>query len=221
MGQNTYNSLKLIVFCKPAELDFLTTEARDTACAKFDAGYGSYDYFDGELFGTDLEQMAHERRLIFFKDAERYGLLPFFAVVDRFTAEDSGARPYEIMWHMEECALKEESLRVCGDFGDGVGLTLTSSDQDARFVNMKGQYDPYYQGWFPIRPSGPHEHRPIPTPVLVGSFCKERRIVTILYPYRDGRGDDVVAVRASTDVNDTSFTVITKENKEIVFAEAT
>jgi hypothetical protein len=86
---------------------------------------------------------------------------------------------------------------------------------------MRGQYDPYYQGWFPIRPSGPHEHRPIPTPVLVGSFCKERRIVTVLYPYRDGRGGDVVAVRASTDVNDASFTVITKENKEIMFAEAT
>ena len=206
---------------KKATFEFTTTETRDTACATFNAGYGTYDWFDGELLGTDLEQMTHERRLIFIKDADRYGLLPFFAVIDRFSAQDTLERPYEIMWHMESCNLTENTLRVSGDFGDGIGLTVTASDTNATFVNMQGQYEPYYQGWFPIRPSGPHEHRPIPTPVLVGSFCGTKRIVTLLYPYRDKRGDDIVAVHASCNVNDHSFTVITKDNKEITLFEVT
>lgn len=204
---------------KKATFEFTTTAARDMACATFDADYGVYDYFDGALFGTDLEQMTHTRRLLFIKDAERYGLLPFFVVIDRFAAQDKNARPYEVMWHMESCQLTADTLRITGDFGDGIGLTLTASDTDAAFVNMQGQYEPYYQGWFPIRPSGPHEHRPIPTPVLVGSFSGARRIVTVLYPYRDERVDDILAVRASSDTADTAFTIITKENKEITLCE--
>ena len=191
---------------KKADYGFDTTAEKDVASAEFNAGYGE-----------DLEKMTHARKLIFVKDAEKYGLLPFFIVVDRFKAEDEAPRKYEIMWHLEECALDEATQRVSGDFGDGVGLTLAASD--AEFVNMRGQYEPYYQGWFPIRPSGPHEHRPIPTPVLVGEFRGEKRVVTVLYPYKDGRGADIKAVKACASVDATEITVVTGDGKEIILSE--
>ena len=191
---------------KKADYGFDTTAERDVASATFDAGYGA-----------DLEKMTHSRKLIFVKDAEKYGLLPFFAVIDRFTAPDEAKRKYEIMWHLEECELSQTEKRFTGDFGDGVGITAVASDAD--FVNMRGQYEPYYQGWFPIRPSGPHEHRPIPTPVLVGEFEGSKRVVTVLYPYKDGRGGDVAAVKACTCPDAKSFTVILADGREIAFEE--
>ena len=193
---------------KKADYLFETNADKDVAEATFTAGYGA-----------DLEKMTHTRKLIFVKDAEKYGLLPFFAVIDRFKAEDCAARKYEIMWHMEECALDQAGSRVSGDFGDGIGLTVAASDEKASFVNMTKQYEPYYQGWFPIRPSGPHEHRPIPTPVLVGEFEGEKRVVTLLYPYKDARGNDLAAVKACSDVNSTDFTVVLADGKEITFNE--
>jgi hypothetical protein len=191
---------------KKADYGFDTTAERDVASATFDAGYGA-----------DLEKMTHSRKLIFVKDAEKYGLLPFFAVIDRFTAPDEAKRKYEIMWHLEECELSQTEKRFTGDFGDGVGMTAVASDAD--FVNMRGQYEPYYQGWFPIRPSGPHEHRPIPTPVLVGEFEGSKRVVTVLYPYKDGRGGDVAAVKACACPDAKSFTVILADGREIAFEE--
>ena len=191
---------------KMADYGFDTSAERDCAEAAFTAGYGA-----------DFEKMTHSRRLVFVKDAEKYGLLPFLAVIDRFTAPDDAPRKYEIMWHMEECALAESGATVSGDFGDGVGLTIAASD--AAFTNMRGQYEPYYQGWFPIRPSGPHEHRPIPTPVLVGEFEGKKRVVTVLYPYKDGRGGDIVSVRASADPEARCFTIVTSDGREIEIEE--
>lgn len=169
---------------KKAELSFETGEGVDKASATYDKGYGA-----------DHEGMTHTRELTFVKDAEKHGLLPFFVVKDSFTAPDDRTRKYEIMWHMESCELEIDGLCASGDFGDGVGLTVISSDENAAFTDMKGQYEPYYQGWFPIRPSGPHEHRPIPTPVLVGSFESKGEVVTVLYPYKDGRKDDILSVK--------------------------
>ena len=192
---------------KKADYFFETTPARDTASAKFTAGYGA-----------DFEPMVHERKLVFVKDAVNYGVLPFFAVIDRFTAPDSAPRKYEQTWHMETCALTVDGVYANGDFGDGIGLTIVGSDKDASIVNMERQYEPYYQGWFPIRPSGPHEHRPIPTPVFVGEFEGEKRVVTLLCPYKDGK-NDIVAVKACPCVSGNDFTVVLKDGREITIVE--
>jgi len=192
---------------KKADYTFVTAPERDAASAEFTAGYGS-----------DFEKMTHGRKLIFVKDAVNYGFFPFFAVIDRFYAPDNAPRKYEQMWHMETCALTLDGGYVNGDFGDGIGLTVVASDEGAAFVNMEKQYEPYYQGWFPIRPSGPHEHRPIPTPVLVGEFEGEKRVVTLLCPYKDGK-NDIAAVKACSCVNNNEFTVVLKDGREITIAE--
>lgn len=190
---------------KKADFDFETTTERDYACAKFDEGYGK-----------NFDPTVHERKLIFFKNIE--GTTPFFAVVDRLIAPDNEKRSYEQMWHYESCEFTADGLRVSGDYGDGVGLTTVFSDTDAKVVDMKGQYEPFYQGWMPIRPSGPHEHRPIPTPVLCGELTGTKRIVTILYPYKDG-ADILMGVKASPDTSSTDFTLIFKDGKELTLSE--
>ncbi len=190
---------------KKADLEFRTTPDVDYACAKFDAGYGDA-----------LDPVIHERKLYFFKNIK--GTTPFFVAVDRLTAPDDEVRTYESQWHYENCDFKTDVLYASGDFGDGVGLTTVFSDTNAQLVDMMGQYEPYYQGWFPIRPSGPHEHRKIPTPVLCGKFKTSYRIVTVIYPYKDGE-NIVKAVRASSDIGAKDFTIILDDGKEITLGE--
>ncbi len=186
---------------KKADLEYKCGDGYESACSHFDEGYGS-----------DLENMTHERKLIFIKDAEKYGLKPFFMVVDRFTAEDSEPRKYEQMWHTEAIEYTQGADFAIGDFGDGVGLMFATSDKDAAFVNMKGQYEPYYQGWYKILPCGPHEHRPINTPVLVGSFEGKKRVVTVLYPYNEGE-NNLISIEASADFDALELTLNCKNGK--------
>ncbi len=190
---------------KKAELEFSATPALDIASSKFTAGYG-----------PEFDKTVHSRKLMFFKDIA--GTTPFFAVIDRLEAPDDAERTYESQWHYEDCQFTLDGLYASGDFGDGIGLTAVFSDENAKIVDMIGQYEPYYQGWFPIRPSGPHEHRKIHTPVLCGSFKNSRRIVSILYPYKDG-ANIVASVRADSDISAKEFTIVLKDGSEIKLSE--
>ena len=78
---------------------------------------------------------------------------------------------------------------------------------------MKGQHKPFFQGWMPIWVGGPHEHRPIPTPVVQGTFSGAYRVVTVLYPYRGG-GCPIKAVKASADPAANDFTLILADGTE-------
>ncbi|MBQ9692841.1 MAG: hypothetical protein IJV70_06765, partial [Clostridia bacterium] len=90
--------------------------------------------------------------------------------------------------------------------------------KEASVIDMMGQYEPYYQGWMPIRPSGPHEHRPVPTPVFVGEIEGSRRTVTVLYPYKDGK-NVVASVNACPDVSATAFSVTLTDGTVLSFDE--
>ena len=68
------------------------------------------------------------------------------------------------------------------DFGDGITLTATFESENGRLVDLIGQKTPEYQGWKPIRPYGDHEHRPIHTPTLRGTFRGKTKIVVTLRP---------------------------------------
>ena len=54
--------------------------------------------------------------------------------------------------------------------------------ENGKFVDMIGTKKPYYQGWMPVDPPGPHEHRPIHTPVLKGTFKGSATIITVFRP---------------------------------------
>jgi len=190
---------------KKADFEFTVNDDYELAKAQYDQGYGK-----------EFDDVKHERKLIFIKKAE--GTTPFFVAIDRFTAPDAEKRKYEAIWHFENCDFKAEGQYASGDFGDGVGLTVVTSDKEANVIDMMGQYEPYYQGWMPIRPSGPHEHRPVPTPVFVGAIEGARRTVTVLYPYKDGK-NVVKSVSACADVNATEFSVTLTDGNTLHFDE--
>ena len=191
------------------------------ASAAFTAGYGFSADVTSAYFHTQGENVppndmtVHSRTLAFFRNVP--GLGPFFVVVDRLEAPDARERSYDSLWHLETCGLKVDGAKFVADFGAGVGLSASFSDNDASIVDMKGSKSPY-QGWMPISPPGPHEHRPIPTPVLKGRFSRARRIVGVLYPYCGG-ANRVVGVRASSDVGDRTFALVLDDGREVNLSE--
>ena len=138
---------------------------------------------------------------------------PFFVVTDRLSAADDRPHTFEIMWHLEECKLVIDGQVFTGDFGDGIGLAAATSDASAKITDMKGRHKPYFQGWMPIWTGGPHEHRPIPTPVVQGTFTRAKRIVTVLYPYRDNM-NMLRGVKVDTDPLANSFTLMLADGTE-------
>ena len=186
---------------KKADVTFTITPGHETAVSAYDEGYG-----------PTFDRTRHERTVQFIKDAK--GLAPFFVITDRLTASDAKPRAWEAMWHLEESALQIGAASFTSDFGDGVGLSAVVSDPTVSITDMKGQHEPYFQGWMPIWKGGPHEHRPIPTPVVQGSFTGGKRIVTVLYPYKDG-ANPIKSVKASSDVAATDVTLILSDGREL------
>ena len=183
-----------------ADVEFSASPARDVARSVYKDGYG-----------PQQKPVTHDRTVLFLK--EEPGLAPFFVVVDRLSAPNDRPHAFEIMWHLETCQLAIDGQTFTGDFGDGVGLAAAKSDASAKITDMKGQHEPYFQGWMPIWKGGPHEHRPIPTPVVQGTFSGAKRIVTVLYPYRDGK-NMLRGVKADPDPQATSFTLVLADGTE-------
>ena len=154
-----------------ADLAFSTTPERDVAKAAFRLGYGA---------GKDCDDtVAHVRTVEFLK-----GDSPRFVITDELTAKDDGEHAYEQLWHLETCTLKLNERDFVADFGDGVSLEATFSSENGVLKDMRATKEPELQGWMPIRPSGPHEHRPIHTPVLKGTFRRATTIRTVFEPRR-------------------------------------
>ena len=191
---------------KKADFFFRTTPELDVARDAYVKGYGR---------GKVPVKATHERTTMFFKKVP--GLAPFFVVVDRLSAPDETAHTYDSLWHLETSELKMDGVNYVADFGGGIGLAVAFSDNEAKIVDMKGTHTPY-QGWLPISPPGPHEHRPVPTPVLKGAFTGSRRIVGVFYPFRDG-ANRLAAVKASADVADTKFTLVLNDGSEVALEE--
>ncbi len=162
-------------------------------------------------WGDDMEKMNAERKVIFVKKAEKYGLKPFFIVIDRFEAPDDAERSYDIMWHLPtECDDVIGDFDVTASYGDGVGLKMLACDEKAKFVNMRGQLTPYYQGWLCTHIGGVKDDEQIPTdtPVFEGTFGGKRRVVTVVYPYGDGECA-LTGATAGNGFDDTDITVTT------------
>ena len=192
---------------KKAEYDCRLSPDADAARDSYTAGYGH---------GKDLVRATHTRTTLFLKTVP--GTKPFFVVADRLRADDSATHSYDSLWHLETCALAIDGLRFFADFGGGTSLSAAFSDPDAKIVDMKGSHEPY-QGWMPISPPGPHEHRAIPTPVLKGSFSGAKRIVGVFMPL-DAGSNGVVRVEAAADPAATRFSVFLADGREIALDES-
>ena len=191
---------------KKADFIFSTTPEVDVARDAYVKGYGR---------GKVPVKATHARTTIFFKKVP--GLAPFFVVVDRLTAPDDKPHTYDSLWHLETSELKVSGVNYVADFGGGIGLSVAFSDAEAKIVDLKGTHEPY-QGWLPISPPGPHEHRPVPTPVLKGTFTGAKRVVVVFYPYRDG-ANRVAGVKAAADVADRNLTLVLTDGTELPLTE--
>ena len=186
---------------KKANLEFETTPGRDRARASYTAGYG-----------PGLIKAVHDRTVLFLKDV--VGCSPFFVVVDRLTPPaDEKTHKYEILWHLDSCALAITNATFTGDFGKGVGLFAATSATNAVLTDKKGQTKPELQGWMPLWISAPHEDKPIPTVAVEGTFDTPLRIVTVFYPYRENKCP-VRDVHASADLAATDITLVLADGTE-------
>ncbi len=190
---------------RKADFEFETTAGRDRARASYTAGYGP-----GGL------KAVHDRTVLFFKDVE--GLGPFFAIVDRLTAPDDRRHKYETLWHLAESGLTITNSTFTAEFSKGVGLFGAVSDAEASITDKKGMTKPELQGWVAVWKSDPKAQRAVPTPTVEGAFTGSRRIVTVLYPYRDGKCP-VAGVRAAADPSETGFSIILADGAEIALDE--
>ena len=160
---------------RKADLVFSTTPKRDVATSSFGLGYGK---------GADCDDaVVHTRTVEFVKDCGA----PFFRITDELRAKDAREHSYEQLWHLETCGLRLADGAFTADFGDGVTLEASFRSANGRLADMIGTKEPEMQGWMPIRPCGPHEHRPIHTPVLKGTFAGETKIVAVFRPKRTAR----------------------------------
>ena len=189
-----------------ADVKFSTSPTRDWARSTYNNGYGPRH-----------EPVVHDRTVAFFK--KERGLAPFFVVIDRLTAPNDRPHAFEILWHLEECKLVIGKGLFSGDFGNGIGLAACVSDPSLNITDMKCRHKPYFQGWMPIWVGGPHEQRPIPTPVVQGKFSGAYRIVTVLYPYRDGNCP-IKAVKASSNPASNDFTLVLADGTERTLSSA-
>ena len=153
-----------------ADLKFTTTPELDRAVASFTNGYHGV--------GDTLETaVTHTRTVEFVKNEGA----PYFRIIDELSTPQP-LHTYEQLWHLETCQLQMNDADFTADFGDGITLTATFESENGRLVDLIGQKTPEYQGWKPIRPYGDHEHRPIHTPTLRGTFRGKAKIVVTLRP---------------------------------------
>ena len=158
-----------------SDLTFSTTPEKDVAVSDYALGYGEGDDYENAV--------THRRTVEFVKNRG----VPFFRITDRLAAKDRKAHSYEQIWHLETCELDISDGAFTADYGDGVRLEAKFRSENGRLVDMIGVKTPNLQGWMPVLPAGPHEHRPIHTPILKGSFKGETTLLAVFLPVRSGR----------------------------------
>ena len=195
---------------KKADFLFSTNAAVDWAEASFD---GPYKDRPGK-------GLVHRRRLMLFKNVD--ALPPFAVVVDRLSCADAHEHAFEQLWHLRGSSFAEWSdAAFLADYGKGVMLAGAQSDRTAKFVDKRGQTEPELQGWDPGSWQK-HNARPIPTPVVCGSFVTSRRLVTVLQPLRaEDVKKRILSVEADPDVAAQTFTLTLSDGRSIPLSETT
>lgn len=149
------------------------TPAVDTVESTFALGYGKDKAYS--------DAVSHTRKVEFIKNDGA----PYFRITDTLTAKDAAPHTYEQLWHVEKCEFALTGTAFTADFGNGVTLEASFTSENGRLTDHMGQKEPVYQGWMPISPPGPHEHRPVHTPILKGTFTGTTTITVLFRPRRN------------------------------------
>ena len=156
--------------------------------------YGKYN----RGYGTDLLQVTHERKVVFFREGIE-GSLPFFVILDDFTPQDGENHKYELNFIPDSVPVTINGRRATVHAGDGVTLELVTH---AALSTVTAANAPEYMGFRPSSDRLAAEHTPT-TNIIVYDWGKQAHLATVLYPTPDGVAPEI-AVKADAE----SFTVV-------------
>lgn len=160
-----------------SDLETKFTDLASVAYGKYNLGYGG-----------DLIPVLHERKVVFFKKGIN-GSLPFFVLLDDFTAEDELEHKYELNYILFNKPLTLRGRSASMDYGDGVTLEMATNGALSATI---GASAPEYMGYRKSADRLATEH--IPTPfVNIYGYGKEAHLITVLYPTPDGKAPEIYA----------------------------
>ncbi len=131
-------------------------------------------------YGPALLDATHRRKVIWFKKGHG-GSLPFFVVIDNYSASDGAPHFYESSWQLTEApiSIKANSLKI--SYKTGAHLNMISSVAPRIFI---AQDAPEYMGWRPDRTPEVKVHIPAPV-VSYAQYGECASVATVLYPAPD------------------------------------
>lgn len=171
-----------------SDLEVNISESTVVAYGKYNRGYGG-----------DLIPVTHERKVVFFRDGIE-GSLPFFVILDDFTAADGENHKYELNFIPDSVPITLDGRHVTVHAGDGVTLELVTH---AALSTVTGANAPEYMGFRPTQGDRLAKEHTLTPYIIVYDWGKEAHLATVLYPTPDGKAPEI-GVSADAE----SFTVV-------------
>ncbi|MBR2930072.1 MAG: heparinase II/III family protein [Clostridia bacterium] len=175
--------------------DLETNITEDTVVA-----YGKYN----RGYGNALIPVTHERKVVFFRTGIE-GSLPFFVLLDDFTAADGLDHECELNFIPYDVPVTIRGRHATVEAGDGVTLELVTH---AGLRTATGVDAPEYMGYRPAK-DRLAEHTPT-TYITVHGYGEKVHLATVLYPTPDGNAPEIAV---SCDAESFTVTLDGKEHK--------
>ncbi|MDC7288422.1 heparinase II/III family protein [Blautia schinkii] len=171
----------------------------------FDYAESSYQ----EGYGPEVDKSIRNNRRIYFVKKTPKGILPFFIVIDRLSADKEHL--YEILWHVNS---GNPQISHNGIEFDEIKICMSGRNLDVEVVCA--QEKPVWQGFVAL---GQRQGDYIPVNcVIAGTKADNTRIVTVLAPHEAGN-PGVAEVEAGTDPADDTVTVVLADGSRLCFTE--
>ena len=158
----------------------------------FDYLRGSYAFDPGQHKGIEI---THTRSILFARP-------DYYLVIDRITPSDEGSHDYRMKYQLSHpLETQTEGLRATGTC-DRAGIVVEPLAPGLSLEIIKGQKEPYYEGWDPAG-----GFTPAPALIYRWRAGGPTGTETLLYPYTPGSGKP--GIKASADRADDGSVCIT------------
>jgi hypothetical protein len=179
-GQQRAGVTQTYVTDAPLPLAWQSTDAYDCVRAAYGGEYEGFGH-------NPVWAATHVRRVVFVKrgpahDAE---VGDFWIVADTFLPQDSGPHKYETVFHLDapDAAVDSGTHSVRTQRASGPNLGIFPMPVNGLGLQViKGQEEPFIQGWIPIENATQTGVRPIPTPVFKVEGAGVRHLLYVFYP---------------------------------------
>lgn len=204
---------------KKADFKYRMEEEFDYVTGIYDEGYGNCNadtaFKDKEIndtFEGNVYRGAKHQRTVLFIKKPKFGLEPYFVVIDRLYSADRNE--YEFLWHVDAEEVSVRGMRVKADFLHILN-NLTDVREDGVSV-ICAQQQPEWQGWKKGASRSQRDDLPLPT-VRYTTHAGDTRVITVLYP---GEACPIAEVIADHEVSSMKFTLVLKNGERVEMDEA-